>query len=179
MSLRSALRAQTSDCHAEVDEIFGRFDLADPASYKAFLSAHARAVPAVELALEEAGIASLLPDWTERRRRELLMEDLAALDVAPPPLLSQPIFSNEAELWGAAYVLEGSKLGGAMLAKSVSPALPSSYLTPRGPKGGMKLFMDSLDAADLADPDGAVASARAVFALFQQAALLEREMSLT
>jgi heme oxygenase len=179
MSLRSILRAQTSDCHAEVDEIFGRFDLADPPAYGAFLSAHARAVPAVEMALEQAGIEALLPDWADRCRRQLLNDDLTALGILPPPLLPQPSFSTAAELWGAAYVLEGSKLGGAMLAKSVPADLPSGYLAPRGPKGGMKVFMDSLDSVDLSDPMEAVAAARAVFTLFRQAAMLEREMAVS
>ena len=68
MSLRSALRAQTADCHAGVDALFGNFSLSDIRTYKTFLRAHARVVPSVEAALEQAGIEQLLPDWPERRR---------------------------------------------------------------------------------------------------------------
>ncbi|QFY60944.1 biliverdin-producing heme oxygenase [Rhizobium grahamii] len=176
MSLRSALRAQTSDCHAEVDTIFGRFDLSDPPQYSLFLSAHARIVPVVEMALEHAGIIELLPDWPERRRRELLTADLADLGVKPPPLLEGFIVQQEAELWGAAYVLEGSKLGGAMLAKSVTAGLPARYLTPNGPRGSIKVFMDRLDEAAIADPETAISAARDVFALFRRAAEIELEL---
>ncbi len=176
MPLRSALRAQTSDCHAEVDTIFGRFDLSDQPQYSSFLSAHARIVPVVEMALERAGIIKLLPDWPERRRRELLMADLADLGVNPPPLLEGLTPNNEAELWGAAYVLEGSKLGGSMLAKSVPTGLPSRYLTPNGPRGSIKIFMDRLDEAGIADPETAISAARDVFALFRRAAEVELEL---
>ena len=176
MLLRSALRAQTGDCHADADEIFGRFDLSRLVEYQSFLSAHARAVPAVEAAIEQAGIERLIPDWFERRRREYLFADLAALGVKAPPLLPQPIFGCDAELWGAAYVLEGSKLGGAMLAKSVQADLPLRYLNPHGPKTGMKAFMDSLDNVPVADPSRAVAAARSVFALFHKAAAMELEL---
>lgn len=178
MSLRNALRAGTSDCHADVDEIFGRFDLAKPEDYRAFLSAHARAVPAVEAALEKAGIERLLPDWLERRRRDLLLGDLKAMDGLVPPSLPEPEFAGDASLWGAVYVLEGSKLGGAMLAKAVPSGLPSAYLSPFGPRGGMKAFMDRLDEAGT-DPDEAVAAARAAFALFRKAAEMELEMAVS
>ncbi|MBW9117800.1 biliverdin-producing heme oxygenase [Rhizobium cauense] len=175
MPLRSALRAQTSDCHAEVDTIFGRFDLSNPQQYASFLSAHARIVPVVETALERAGIHKHLPDWKERSRRDLLMADLTDLRARPPVLLQQFTLHGDAQLWGAAYVLEGSKLGGAMLAKAVPGGLPARYLTPNGPRGSIKVFMDRLDLAELADPENAISTARRVFGLFRRAAELELE----
>jgi heme oxygenase (biliverdin-IX-beta and delta-forming) len=175
MSLRSALRAQTADYHAEVDALFGKFSLSISSDYEAFLRAHARAVPAVENALEQAGIAGLLPDWPERRRTALLLADMAELGELPPPPLAQPELASEAALWGAVYVMEGSKLGGAMLAKAVPAHLPSRYLSPQGPKGSMRAFMERLDAAGIDDIAGAVAAARDVFALFRKAAQLELE----
>jgi heme oxygenase len=175
MPLRSALRAHTSDCHAAVDDIFGRFDLTDPAAYRAFLSAHARIIPAIEIGLEEAGVEALLPDWSARRRRHLLYADLADLGAHAPDLAPVPAFEDNAALWGAAYVLEGSKLGGAMLARRVPPSLPSRYLTPIGPKGGARSFMDALDGADV-DEARAIEAARTIFALFRDAA--ERQVEL-
>lgn len=176
MSLRNALRAGTSDCHADVDALFGRFDLQREADYRAFLSAHARAVPAVEIALETSGIERLIPDWAERRRRDLLVDDLAVMSAPLPPSLDAPDMADDAALLGTVYVLEGSKLGGAMLAKMVGDGLPSAYLSPFGPKGGMKTFMDMLDASG-ADETKAVEAARAVFALFHKAAAMELEMA--
>jgi len=175
MSLRSALRVQTADCHAEVDALFGKFNLSDTRDYKTFLRAHARAVPSVEAALEQAGITTLLPDWPVRRRASLLLADMAALNEPPPPLLPQPALADEASLWGAVYVLEGSKLGGALLAKAVPDHLPGSYLGPQGPKGSMRAFMERLDTSGIDDIAGAVAAARNVFGLFLKAAQLELE----
>lgn len=175
MSLRSALRAQTADCHAEVDALFGKFILSDIRDYKAFLRAHARAVPSVESALEQSDIIRLLPDWPERRRSSLLLADMAVLNEPTPPFLPQPELRDEASLWGAVYVLEGSKLGGAVLARAVPDHLPSNYLSPQGPKGSMRAFMERLDANGIDDIAGAVAAARDIFDLFLKAAQLELE----
>lgn len=175
MPLRQTLRAGTSDDHRVVDAAFARFDLGKAADYAAFLSAHARVLAAAETALEQAGIERIIPDWPERRRREKLADDLAVLGVARPAPLPCPAFSSDDEILGAAYVLEGSKLGGAMLAKQVPEHLPSAYLSWQGPKGAMKTFMDRLDAAEPEDEARALAAAKSVFALFRQAAELELE----
>jgi heme oxygenase len=176
MSLRNALRSGTSDCHAVVDRLFGRFDLSDRGGYSAFLLAHARVIPAVEQALARGGIASLLPDWADRRRSDMLTADLTALKLTSPPPLAVDDFSSEDELWGAVYVLEGSKLGGAMLAKQVPEALPSRYLSHQGPRGAMKAFMERLDGAHIIDEDCTIAAARSIFDHFRRAAELELEL---
>ncbi|NNU65443.1 biliverdin-producing heme oxygenase [Rhizobium indicum] len=175
MSLRSALRAQTADCHAAVDTLFGSFNLSRIQDYRAFLRAHARVVPSVEYALENGGIGRLLPDWPDRRRAHLLAADIRELDDRLPVLLPQLALLSEAAIWGAAYVLEGSKLGGLLLAKAVPDHLPNSYLSLQGPKGAMRLFMDRLDATKVEDPDAAVAAARDVFDLFLKAGQAELE----
>ncbi|NKL33346.1 biliverdin-producing heme oxygenase [Rhizobium leguminosarum bv. viciae] len=175
MSLRSALRAHTADCHAAVDALFGSFNLSRTQDYKAFLRAHARVVPSVEHALEEAGIARLLPDWPERRRVHRLAADIRELGDRLPAPLPPPALHCEAAVWGAAYVLEGSKLGGALLAKATPDHLPSSYLSSQGPKGAMRLFMDRLDATNLEDHAAAVAAARDVFDLLLKAGHLTLE----
>ncbi|MBX4959269.1 biliverdin-producing heme oxygenase [Rhizobium lentis] len=175
MSLRSVLRAQTADCHAEVDKLFGTFDLSSNVQYRTFLRAHARVVPAAENALDEAGVVRLLPDWPERRRAQLLLADIGELGDRLPERLPAPALHDEAALWGALYVLEGSKLGGAVLARSVPDPLPSRYLTPRGPKGAIRIFMDRLEAIGADDPFAAVSSARTLFDLFLKAGQLELE----
>lgn len=176
MTLRNALRAGTAECHNAVDNLFGRFDLSDPHDYAAFLTSHARVLPAVEQALENGGIARLLPDWPERRRRDMLESDLAVLDLQNPPALPFGPLKGDDALWGAVYVLEGSKLGGAMLAKRVPGELPASYLSHQGPKGAMKAFMDRLNETEAVDEESAMEAARAVFKAFRQAAELELEM---
>lgn len=76
---------------------------------------------------------------------------------------------------GAAYVLEGSKLGGALLTKAIPDHLPGSYLSPQGPKGAMRLFMDRLDGSNVDDPAAAITAARDVFDLFLKAGQLTLE----
>lgn len=177
MTLRKALRAGTSEYHNVVDDLFGRFDMSDRRQYAAFLAGHARVIPVAEQALEQGGIYRIVPDWAERRRADMLRADMTALGCAMPPPIALAAFSSDDELWGAAYVLEGSKLGGAVLSKRVPADYPSKYLAYQGPKGAMKAFMDQLDAAASVDLERAIAAARSIFAAFRAAAELELEVS--
>lgn len=176
MTLRNALRAGTAEYHTIVDDLFGRFDMTDRRQYGAFLAGHARVVPVIELALEQGGIARLLSDWPERRRRDMLASDLATLHIQSPSLLDGIAFSSDEALWGAVYVLEGSKMGGAMLAKRVPAEFPATYLSYQGPKGALKAFMDKLNETEAVNEENAISAARAVFAAFRTAAELELEM---
>lgn len=170
--VRAALRRETAPDHERLDALFGRFRLDDPTDYRAFLTAHAMALPAVERALDEAGFAALLDDWPQRRRADAIAADLAALGAAIPTPLVAPRLDTPAAQWGAAYVVEGSRLGGALLARSVPDGLPKSYLgTPQAP-GAWRKFLESLDKHIGLPQDIAQATdtARAVFGLFEQAA---------
>ncbi|SOB87225.1 heme oxygenase [Sphingomonas guangdongensis] len=164
---RAALRAATADDHERVDAAFARFDLTDRRGYAAFLSAQAAAMLPIEAALDAAPVT---PDWPLRRRAHLLRADLAALQTSVPPPLDPPPFAGEPALLGALYVIEGSRLGGAMLVRSVSPDLPRSFLAAHD----SRLWRDLLDLLDrrLADEEQlavAAAAARSVFALFERA----------
>jgi heme oxygenase len=170
----AALRTGTAADHARLDGLFAGFDLADPVAYRAFLTAHAMALPAVERALDEADFDSRLADWPERRRTAALADDLAALGAALPDPLPAPALPGPAACWGAAYVVEGSRLGGAMLARRVGEGLPRSYLgTPLAP-GAWRHFLGELDRhlATPAEQAEAVQAANAVFALFETAGRL-------
>jgi len=169
---RAALRSGTTADHERLDALFGRFRLDDPADYRAFLTAHAMALPAIEHALDDVGFAGRLADWPARRRANAIAADLAALGEAMPAPLDAPLLETAAAQWGAAYVVEGSRLGGAMLARGVAEGLPKSYLgTPQAP-GAWRSFLLRLDE-ELRDPLGitqATDAARATFAVFEQAA---------
>lgn len=168
----AALRAATRDAHARLDLLMTRFDLADATRYAAFLSAHARALPAVETALDAAGFAARLADWPARRRGAALADDLRALGAPPPAPLDAPALASPAAQWGAAYVIEGSRLGGVMLARRVGAGLPRAYLATPPPPGNWRLFLAELDKAVMLPHDTAAAgaAANAVFGLFEQAA---------
>ena len=166
---RQALRSGTAVAHERLDALFGGFDLAERDGYAAFLAAHAGALAGVEAALDAAGMDRLIDDWPTRRRADLIRADLAALGHdMPAPQPVAPI-AGAAEAWGAAYVLEGSRLGGAMLARGVGGNLPKTYLaTPLAP-GAWRKLLAMLDEALYPDAmrAPAIRSALAVFALFE------------
>lgn len=166
MTTHRRLREATRIDHEAVDSAFARFDLSDRASYAAFLRAHAGAIGAVEPAIAP-----------ERPRLPLLAADLAALDEAlPPPLpFTPPDAEAEGARWGVRYTLEGSRLGGAMLARTVAPGLPIAYLSARHAQGEWRRFTDALDRAIGREDElaAAVAAARVVFGLFAAGARQE------
>jgi heme oxygenase (biliverdin-IX-beta and delta-forming) len=169
MSARTALRAATAAKHDAVDAAFGGFDLTDPASYARFLTAHARALPAVEAALASC---DTIPAFAPRT--ELLRADLLALGLDMPAPLPLAPPENEAAAFGALYVIEGSRLGGGMLAKQVPDALPRAYLSAVHQPGGWRAFGEVLDRAEKAGGPGwidrATAAAEATFDLYAEAA---------
>lgn len=176
-TIRPYLRAFTGPLHAQVDAAFGTFDLTTRDGYRAFLRAHARALPALETALERGGFGARLADWPQRRRSATLAEDLAALGETPPPPLPQP--TTHADLgawcWGAGYVLEGSRLGGRVLARQVQAATPDAPVAYLGHGSELPLwprFVEALEAAVSlpSDAEALRAGAEAAFGLFLEAA---------
>ncbi|OWK32967.1 biliverdin-producing heme oxygenase [Sphingomonas mucosissima] len=169
MSAIALLRARTAASHEAVDSVFGINDLADPVSYRRFLEAHARALPEAE-----SRAAAIWPAL--RRRAPLLEADLRALGVAATLPISTD--SNPApEHWGALYVVEGSRLGGGLLAKRVGPGLPAAYLSAVHQPGEWRAIRQAIDAAAVdRDEDWLsqmVAGARATFDLYEAASAPE------
>lgn len=170
-SSHRALREGTRAEHDRLDALFGRFDLTDRGDYGAFLAAHAAALLPLEAALDAAGASRLFADWADRKRGGLLAADLAALGGAVPDAVPVPPLENDAAVAGAVYVVEGSRLGGRILARGVTPGLPTRYLDPDqdgGGWGGLLARIDSLlyDEVGLSQ---AIATARATFASFEDA----------
>lgn len=167
-SARAALRAATAAYHDRVDAVFSRADLADPDSYGRFLQAQAGAYLPVEAALERAGAAAVVPDWPMRRRAAALRADLAALGLAAPEDMPDITFGDAAAVLGGIYVLEGSRLGGALLARSVPDTFPKAFLASGDSAGWRRLLQiieHTLISADV--HTSAVESATRVFMLFE------------
>ena len=164
----ATLRARTAACHEQVDGAFGRFPLDGADAYRQFLTAHARALPSAEAAL---AATSGLPAW--RPRTPLLAQDLADLATPMPPALPLAVKAGAAA-WGVLYVVEGSRLGGAMLARQVGPGLPRRYLDAAFEAGEWRALRAAIDhEAARHDHDwlaDAVAGAEICFALYRQAA---------
>jgi heme oxygenase len=166
MSFVQMLRAATAADHDRVDARFGGFVLDDEADYRRFLVAHARALPAVEIALAaDFG----LPAW--RRRTDLLASDLAGMGQAMPVPLA--FAADGAARWGALYVIEGSRLGGQLLARGVPEGLPATYLAARHSSGEWRALLGAIETRAGTENDvwreAAVAGARATFALYVRA----------
>lgn len=168
-SFHTRLREATRACHDEVDALFGQFDLADAASYGAFLTAHAMALVPVE---DWADIGHLVPGWAGRK--VALYEDLSALGRTFPPFEPVNWPREEAARWGAAYVLEGSRLGGAMLSRQVGAGLPHAYLSATHKQGGWQALLRAMEEKAHAGREAwqaaAIAGAERTFALYAQAA---------
>lgn len=165
------MRASTRADHDLVDALFGTFDLGSAPSYGAMLRAHAGALLPIEDWLA-AGDISL---W--EARGPALREDLAALDLAVPETEPLHWARDEATYWGTAYVLEGSRLGGAMIERQLQPGLPRAYLGQVHAPGHWRAFLAALDerariggAQWQAD---AVAAAQRTFDAFARAARSE------
>jgi heme oxygenase (biliverdin-IX-beta and delta-forming) len=60
--LRQKLKRSTEAGHRRLDETLSDFDLTSVLGYRRFLEASAAALLPLETALEEAGIAAILPD---------------------------------------------------------------------------------------------------------------------
>ena len=77
---------------------------------------------------------NLLPDISQRRTSSLIVKDITCLGLTPSFTYCNaiPQIHSTAEAFGAMYVLEGSTLGGKMiakmLAKSDEPAIPPEAL---------------------------------------------------
>lgn len=172
MSARFALKAATKDAHERLDRRIARLDLADRADYATFLSIHGAVLPALEDALADGGLGQMVPKWSEYRRSEALRCDLSAMGAdcpAPQPL--PPLHSTE-ELLGAAYVLEGSRIGGQYLAREVPAGFPAAFLRGQGNLGPWPELIAVMEDA-LSTPqqlNQASAAALAVFDAYARAA---------
>jgi heme oxygenase len=174
VTARAHLRAATAEAHERVDGLFTGYDLSDPAQYGDFLVAQAAAFLPAEAAVSGGDIDAILPDWTARLRSALLLADLDELGRTAPALLSAPVLTSPAALLGAAYVLEGSRLGGAYLRRAVPKELPVRFLAAPQPRGAWRDFLARLDRELAGDAalHGATQSALAIFRLFEEAVLL-------
>lgn len=155
-----------------MDAAYAAFDLSSVRGYGDFLAAQARAFLPLEAAVERGGAGLLIDDWATRRRAELLRADLAGLGIGRVDELPPVEFSGAAAVLGAVYVLEGSRLGGAMLRRAVPRGAPVRFLggEDNGPRWRALTGMLDERLASGPDLDSAIAAARSVFDCFRIAA---------
>lgn len=177
MAVRERLRAATLEAHERVDRCFSRYDLGHPEDYRQFLTAHHAVLPGCERILDASDAGGLIDDWARRARTPALVADLAGFGgslVQGAPALRR---LEPAAAFGMLYVLEGSRMGGAVLLRrvlagaSVRCCEATRYLRHGE---GLRLwpsFLAALEASSEVreDPEAVVASAIETFGLFEHA----------
>lgn len=178
--VQDAIREATRDSHRRLDLALSWLDLAQPRYYAGFLRSQADALFPLESALEASGIAEILPDWPQRARSAALEQDLILMNVTVAPL-SAPRFDGAAQMLGATYVLEASRMGArvmmARLAQQPESDLMSEsidatkYLKHGFGKRFWPTFLAVLESHPAAQADTAsvVKGAELAFAMFENA----------
>lgn len=165
------LREATGAAHARVDALFSRFDLARRDDYAGLLAAHAEALLPVEAVLDRDGADAITGDWPQRRRAGVLQVDLDALGIEVPAPDAEDAVASPAAMAGMLYVLEGSRLGGRFLARSIPDSWPRAYLGCQQPPHMWRELLEKLDAL-LYVPEAletAVTAANQTFGRFEAA----------
>jgi heme oxygenase len=104
-------------------------------------------------------------------RADLLVADLAGMGVTPTTPMMQPPFPCFGHALGCLYVLEGSALGGRIVAgmvRSAIGAVPTAFLTGQGRRHQWPAVRSALRRFDTQGGDGdtVVAGACSTFAVF-------------
>ena len=167
MSAIELLRTRTAAAHEAVDGAFGAFTLHSAPEYRRLLTAHAMALPVAELAA-----ARVWPDL--RTRVPLLTADLLALGGDMSAVPQEDTSLDAPASWGALYVVEGSRLGGGILATRIGEGLPRAYLSAVHRPGEWRAIRAAIDAAangqDAAWHAAMIAGALRMFALYAASA---------
>ncbi len=169
MKARLALKAATEGDHERVDRLFSALDLGELDDYRLFLAAQASAHLPIEAALDAAGAERIVPDWTARRRAGPLRLDLDDLGLQAPAPVAPPPIDDTASILGAVYVLEGSRLGGNLLKRSLPDIAPCRFLDTTELSRSWRKLLELLDhfLYETAQIESAARTARQVFQCFE------------
>jgi heme oxygenase len=162
------LRDETRDEHEAIEAALDwRARASDAASYRHWIARlhgfHRGWEPAVAAALADPAF------FDPRRKLHLLADDLARLGGCAAPAAPVAAFATPAEALGSMYVIEGSTLGGQLIARHVRATLgfEPTYHASYGPAAGRmwRGFRARIERdVPAADADVAVASAARTFA---------------
>ena len=180
-SVAEILKVQTVWEHQQAEEMIRPqlSSLKQIHDYAALLKTFYGFYSPVEQLISNFVSEELLPDISDRRNSKLILRDLAALGISGDsiPLCSRlPEIDSPTAAMGAMYVLEGSTLGGQMIARMLqnNPLLnlvPGQlnfflgYKKETGPK--WKSFQAALNLLD-GETETLVSTARQTFSLFTQ-----------
>ena len=120
--LAAMIKDSTKTVHEDVEQLLlpHLASVQNTADYAAILKMFYGYFLPLEKMIEAFITQAILPDMTERRKASAIMHDLSAIgqEVEALSLCTHlPQIENAAQAIGALYVLEGSTLGGKMIAK--------------------------------------------------------------
>lgn len=172
--IRDIVSDATQSSHRRLDAALSWLDLEKPRYYEGFLRGQAEALFPIETSLEQNDIEHHIPDWLQRARTPALEHDLSVLDIGCD-LLPAPHFASVAEMLGAVYVLEASRMAArVMLARLArcpdsSALAATAYLRHGFGKRFWPSFMTLLEnhPAAQSDPAGVVRGAELAFGMFE------------
>lgn len=174
-TLLHALRLETAALHEALDARFSGGLFESREAYQDFLVVQARVLPAIEDQLRRQADYRTLDDWEPRFRSSALFADLADLGIGRPPVLEFDLPPDEGHAAGAAYVIEGGRLGGRSIAarmkKSGLAGLPMRFVGHGAENAYWRsclIWLESRDA-DETYRNNAVDAARSTFGLFIRA----------
>ena len=174
--LRSRLKQATAAAHRHLDARLSGLDLANFEGYRRFLEVNAAALWPVEDALEAAGVATIFADWPRRSRRGAITADLVRVGGTLRPLAPMPSM-NRNGVFGALYVLEGSRLGAKYLLRGVAASdsvvgSATDYLSHGAGQHFWQSFLAALEQEPATPDDEAeiIDAAELTFSMFSQAA---------
>ena len=145
------LREETSDLHNQMENTpllnhFREKTISDE-SYSLILKKFFSFFSNLETELNSfSEIENFLPDYHERRKSNLILTDLKALNQAPLNITEKiiPDISSAGEAFGCLYVMEGSTLGGKIISSVIMEKLKigaetgGSFFYGYGPETGIK-----------------------------------------
>ncbi|PAX99125.1 heme oxygenase [Pseudoalteromonas sp. HM-SA03] len=181
LSRAQNLKHATADTHDNVDKsIMAQNPFVNTQSYLDFLRLQFYFLKDVSALYEHPELLGLIPDLAERRRLGLLEQDFIDLETAiPTPYLMPEVTNNTdtAKALGWLYVVEGSKVGAAMLGKQVGAKLSfnaqhgARYLAGPGAGRGSawRELVQIIDSIELSEQQeqALIEGARQAFTRFQ------------
>jgi heme oxygenase (biliverdin-IX-beta and delta-forming) len=122
LSNASVVKEATQTLHAEVENLLlpKLNAIESPVGYAAILTMFYGYFSPMEALIRQHITPEQLPDIPERRKAGAILQDLSAIGHSCrgiPVCLHLPEIKNTAQAFGALYVLEGSTLGGKLIAK--------------------------------------------------------------
>lgn len=170
------LREACAEAQKRLDQRIARLDLTERAAYADALSRISAPVSALESGLEEGAGPRLFGDWRLRRRTDALRQDLQRLGGVFRFARASAI-RDEAQAFGALYVLEGVRVGGRMFARQVAASgdplvrEATSFLRHREGQGQWPSFLIALNNSQAVsrDPRRAVDAALNAYSRFEDA----------